>query len=212
MYKFEVKKLNDFNQLAKKLSTEYLLFSDGTIIFTIDNKHLSYGEHFGKVFTPIFNIENDQIFCISSNDVFKVISKNKKSIKHINYLNNTLFLTDDKDENSFQIGRIINIKSITKELYDLYKLAINKINDFDNIDKKIISYDIIEKLNAKNIVTFSMNDYKVRLANKLIPLLKKSNNISISFKDINNSNLFESLIIFETEYFNLFHRYMCIKY
>ena len=214
MYKIEVKKLNDFNQLAKKVSLEYLVFHDNTIIYTNNDKHLKYGEHFGKLTIPVFNmIEENQIFCINSDSLFKIIRDNKKIIKQIMYLDNKLFLSDEKGEDKFQIGYILSIKTLSKHLYDLYKLALIKINEYnDDNSTKILTDDIIEKINNKKIVTFSLNEHKIRLTNKLIPLLKKTNKISIGFKDFNKNNLFESLLISETEYFNLFHRYICIKY
>jgi len=213
MYKIEVNKINEFNQLAKKVSTEYFIFSDGTILFINDDKHLSYGEHFGKMDVQVFSmIEEKQIFCINSKDIFKVIQENKKHIKYLTISKDKILLTDEKGDNVFQIGTLTNINSLTKELVILYKIALNKINEFNNTNKIILSDDIIKKLNSKNIITFSENNYKIRLTSKLIPLMLKSIKNNIYFKDIINSNLFESLIVSETNYFNLFHKYTCIKY
>ena len=209
LYDINIKNLNEFNQLSKKVFIHYYMFSNG-IVFGVENdNHLKYGEHFVKIAISIFNIEKEQILYLSSDAIFKTIRDNKKIVKKIISIDNYIYLTNTEADIKFLIGELFNINDLS-DIYKKFTLYIQKIEDCNTINT-ILPLDSIDKLNKKQIITFSNDNYKVRLTNKLIPLIKKSDTIDVYFNDM-DKNVFETIIICKNSLFSLFHKYTCIKF
>ncbi len=202
--KTNIKKLNDFNQITKRIFNGFYLFNDGIIINDMNNSKLSIGRHFATtLIEPIDDIPNNCIY-LTTDKIYKTIRDNKKNIKHLLVNNNKIYIGNDEVKE--KIGYVI--KNIPLNQKD----PLLSFIEYHKKSSSMLPQNIIDLLCDNGIYTYSEDIYKVRLTKELLPALKKNMKVIISFKQDENSSLFYLLLSIDRGALISYHVYKCVKF
>lgn len=208
MYTFnkgEVKKLNDFNQEAKNIFSEYSIWiADNMCLAFGHSVNPGYGLHYieadatGK-YSIIPAITNNQTLNVDSKKLFKTISDNKATnIVSAEYNNKKLTLFGSGFKECISTSVTYN--------------PIPVIDDKDTIVKSLrLSTEDVEALCANEMITINEGKkYMTRITRGIIPGLKKSHQISVSIFDNGEDSIYNLVIENKRNELTSFHVYKCI--
>jgi hypothetical protein len=208
----DIKVINDFNQISKKIFKNYYIFNN-ILVCNNEDANINKGQHFAfTINNPLNNLLEDKLLYITTDNIFKTIKDQKKNIKQININDdNELFISGDNELKS-HIGKIMDHTKMDDNITQLFINANyyikNSLNTFNFLSK-----EIKESLCDNNLIIYKKDDYKFRLTKELIPNLKVEYPINIVFFDIpQNLDLIEVLICVDRGILKSFHKYICIKY
>jgi len=205
----QLKVLNTINQVVKKSFLRYFVVRNG-VIFTDDNGlamemglHFSYTNQIDDLL-KLFSIPEGYALMLNSQDVFVTIRDNKKIIKYLKFNDNGIFISGDMID--FPIGRYVKMTDAFK---DTYRVIVDRIT---KKSEKLLTDEDIQKLINNEILTFGEGDKRVRLTKALFPHIKVGLPMSVTILDIDDPNLFETMISITKDDVTNFHVYTCIKF
>ena len=198
--KGELNKFHGINQELKNIFTDY--YMDTTQFIHGTNK-LHKGKHF--VVTEYkfpFNFSDDVYLKLDSASIFEAIGKNKKHIKSFKIDNDVMLYGD---EYSATIGNVVNKAFINKPNID--DMVLN-----DSFDNNIeLTSDAVERLVKNAYININKDGFRTRITKEVIPGLKKSHDISISFsKHETDRSLFYLIIKADRTVLTSYHIYTCL--
>lgn len=201
---------NDINQIVKKSFQYYFIFSNGLITAFHDEQLNRVGIHFSHIddndtFRGIINIPESEVLRINSMDMFNQFKTDKKSITAISSEDSVLYVRRESKKDA--IGKFITINA---DIITQYKICMDISNSIDTGFN--ISDEKIQLMLNNEVVTFKLEDMKIRLTKSLIPHLKVGLPTKISFSDRKLNNLFDVDITLTKNSITSFHRYTCIKF
>jgi hypothetical protein len=206
----ELKVINDINQVVKKSFLHYFITDKGLIFTDVNGACIDNGFHFSYIHNidkllEIIPIPDDELLVFYSQDLFNAIKENKKIINSIKILNNKVYLVTDKD--SFLVGQYAKFDEGLKEIY---RKAFTYTLKLDPQCK--LPDELIKSLVENEIITYRQGEYKIRITKTLFPHIKVGLPINISFVDLNENDLFETIINITKDNVTNFHVYKCIKF
>lgn len=206
-----LKKLNDLNQDAKVLFNNYYLYPSGIVVSQPDEYKYSVGKHFCTTRYKFIDENDDKILRFNSQRIYSVIKDKKKFLTHIEMVDNTIFLTGEDIKEPIGEYFYPDSMQITKlnSEYE-YILKSMEIVNTSKPDVHLDEYDVeaIVKNEYRNV---SSGRYKSRITNKIIPGIKASHDITISFyNNDTDDRLFNMMIEAGRAMLHSFHLYTCI--
>jgi len=206
----DIKKLNEFNQIVKRVFNGIYIFSDGIIMTDPEiGNRVNKGVHFATTsIQPIDNIPSNYYMSLKCDKIFKFIRDNKKNIRYLTIDGGDLYI-DLKDESKEIIGRIFDADD---NLY-LKKRAISNTIEYHKTHSSLVSQNVIESLSDNEIYTYGDDEYRVRITKELLPALKRDMKVNISFRDeVGDPTLFYIILSVDKGDVITYHMYKCIKY
>jgi hypothetical protein len=205
----DIKFLNDINQVVKKSFLRYFIARNGVVFTNDDGKVMDNGIHFSFIedmdkIMNLIGIPERHILMLDSAEVYTHFKDQKKFIKYLKINDQGIFISGEEKE--CRIGALIDL---TDSMESVYKSAVDRILKNDGIT---ISNDDIEKLLKNEVVTYGEGDTRVRVTKTLIPHIKLDLPITITFLDVENPDLFETMISITKDNITNFHVYTCIKF
>lgn len=205
--KKEVTKLYNTNQDIKNIFSEYTILPNG---LTIGIPILEKGSHCILNGYELPNIDEKNImiepFIYSSKQIFDSIKENKKIIDSIVLIKNTLSFLSSTTSQIFEIGRVMN--SSDSKTFD------NNMVEFDRAKERkwlSLSEDDVKDLVGNKIIEIKEDKYRTRISRELMPGLKKSHSVSISFEESTNE-IFKIIIMVQRAYVTSIHIYSALYY
>lgn len=207
----ELKKLNDLNQIIKKVYSRYVLIPEGFILqfkeFTatkVGGTHYYFYELMDKMYELIPEKKPVVLF---SQEIFTTMRDKKKEMKGI-------VLDDDgnlyiEGEQLYQIGFIIKEPEplLGEELKHAHELRGLLYTKMDN--------ELVERMLVNDIIRLVVDKYRVRLVKTLIPNIKKDLDIFVGFQQNSEmEELFHVVLSAALMDYKLlsYHRYPCVNY
>lgn len=200
--KGELNKLNDLNQDLKTIYDSYVLTSSG-IIF--GESLLHKGSHMVRTdFKLFFDCPEGYVIRIFAKMLFTTIKDNKKKITLMKSDRNVLCIGNDDE--LFMIGAITKDTPITmyKDLRG-HDITADMNLDPDNNISITLSSNLVEALVANEYMNVRQGKYRTRITKEVIPGLKKSHKVEITFFDHSKekTQFFMSIKV---------HRNRCVSY
>jgi hypothetical protein len=208
--KKSLKKINDYNQITKKIFKSYIIFENGLIISEDCNSSLSNGIHFAysKIDWDFFNTDK-KVMRIYTDVIFKCIKDNKKEIQNIVVENDLIYFHGEKLNIKF--GEYLN--ELTEKQIELKQFTTNYINNISTYNIQQIDDKNVLSLCENNLETIIYDKFKLRLTQKVIPDLKNTYNMSLNCIDLNKDKLFETIFhINRDDIITTYHKYTCINF
>lgn len=183
-----IKKINDFNQIVKKIFKTYYIDNENLIMFTTDDKYecTNKGAHFCHLdntsINPFIDVLEGRICCFDSHVIFKTIQEEKKKITGISADDSCIYFVMKDGDIVYDkfIGQHFMKDRLNMTLSKSLSKAINYFNTFENTSFEKVSDDIIQKLINNSLIKYHYNDITFRITKELLPNLKKDSNISLS--------------------------------
>ena len=221
-----LKSFNDFNQDAKTIYDKYFIYPNGIIISDKSYKY-TIGGHFCKTnfsLSKIDNVFDNLVIEFDSDIIYRTIKDNKKGIKYIRIDDdNTIHLTG---ETSTEFGTAIDLDITIGYWHDYYATEfespiMDKLSNTFNlattcINEKLpntitISDEDVEDLVKNHYKNYNLGKYSTRITREIIPGLKKSHELTISFYDNDKDDrLFNIRLIATRSSLTSYHNYTCI--
>ena len=205
--KKDVTKLYNINQDIKNIFSEYTILPGG---FTIGVPILEKGSHCVLNGYDLPNIDEKNLmiepFIYSSKQIFDSIKENKKIIDSIVLIEKSLYFLSSSTSQIFDIGRIMS--STDTKILDKYMI------EFDITKERKwlrLSEDDVKDLVGNKIIEINEGKYKTRISRELMPGLKKSNSISITFEE-STPEIFKIIIMVQRSYVTSIHIYSALYY
>lgn len=216
-----LKSLNDFNQDVKSIYDKYIIYPDGTVVSDNSCKY-KIGEHFCKTNFSMRKIDeffNSFVIEFDSDSIYRAIKDNKKYIKYIRIDEDvSVHLTG---QSLTELGTPIDLDILVGQCYLMDSYKVNKCDKLYSsanicISEKvpntiIISDEDVEQLVKNQYKNYSLDRYSTRITREVIPGLKKSHELSLSFYDNDNDDrLFNIRLIARRGTLISYHMYTCI--
>lgn len=191
--KKEIKKINDFNQDAKNIFTEYYILPSGIII---GESTLLRGIHF-ILLNDNLPIEN-KVLSFNSKDIYTSIKDNKKNITNLLFVNSDIYFETIDINKNLIIGQYYTTEESLPNKINANKDTVSKIiSDYISIQSnETVNIDTndVESLVSNGVLNITAGKYMTRITKELIPGLRKNDNINILFYDDINPELFKIVI------------------
>jgi hypothetical protein len=207
----DIKKLNDLNQVAKKVFKKYHIFPGGIIVCDENDSCCNKGIHFGITDEKVLcMLPENLVLSLSTETIFKVIKDRKKDIKYLKVDNHSLFLAGDDIE--FLIGSVLPVEEINGEMIQLKALAEEGIKNC--ADSEDISVTLVDSLCNNELIVFNKGDgLKLRMTKELTPGIKNSFKVSVTMVgDLNDKSLFNTYIRVIRDNMITYHQYKCVRF
>lgn len=207
--KGELNKFNDLNQDLKTVFSTFFLYGDGCVL---GESVLHKGKHFAYTnFKMFFEYPEDVILKFNSQAIFKAISDNKKNIKAISIVDNSIFLIGDSID-PIIIGDVINVNLIlenTSEDIMLFHRILNR--DSHGVDVVQLTTDDVHRLVKNEFINITQHKYRTRITREVVPGLKKSHELILDFcKHDTDKTLFHLIIKSIRKSCVTYHWYTCL--
>lgn len=186
--------INNINQILKNTFESFILDDKGVIFESVNKLELGYHMAFSDL-NKYLCVPEGKMIKISASELFKAIKDRKKELSGYGIAENIVhFITDTGDR--IIIGKVLS----DKEAYDVVNKSETFINIWDNANEhNQINEDDKELLLNKEILTKEHQEYKMILSHKLLPQLKKSENVMIHIHQSQNENMFVGI-------FEMYHK------
>lgn len=205
--KKDVTKLYNFNQDIKNIFSEYTILPGG---LTLGTPILEKGKHYVLNGYELPNIDEKNLmiepFIYSSKQIFDNIKENKKIIDSIVLDKNTLYFLSSTTDQIFNIGRVMNSSDTKMVDKNMIKFDISKERKW-----LVLSEDDVKSLVGNQIIEIVDDKYKTRISRELMPGLKKSHSVTISFDDVSDE-IFKIIISVQRTYLTSIHIYSALYY
>lgn len=187
--KGEFNKFNEVNQNMKHLFTQYSIYNG--LVF---GDYLpEQGKHYAKINYNLPELLDNALITINSVVLFNTQKDYKKNIKGYKIENENLYLVMT-DMDDVLIGTSIDFDGLaaTKKQKS-YEEADNIIND-SRLYIPLSDSDIEDMVVYKTKITIAHDKFKVYLTKDIIPNVKKTDYIDISFSETNIKTVFQMII------------------
>ena len=200
--KGELNSLNNLNQDIKTIFKTYAIIGN-----TISGAPiLRKGTHhtLTQYVFPAVNTET-HIVVIESGDLFQCIKTDKKNIKGYRIEDNgDLYLIGDSV--SFPIGYVLNKDSIAAKPFIE---SVKSLFQEQTVSTVKLTEDDVEDLVKNAMKPIQSNQYRTRITREVIPGLKKTHDVFISFSDIDDKT-FGLHIVANRATCVSYHSYKCL--
>jgi hypothetical protein len=212
--KKDVKRINDFNQSAKRIFSNYFSFNDNIMLCTVEDACLNKGAHFAQsdAIQPIRELLNtDEVLIINTQVVFKTIQGHRKYITQLTVTDNTIRLNCPEVNESFIIGNVVSNNDLSDNLQALHDYVLITKSQCSK-DPVILPEAAIEKLTSNQLYIFENGKYRVRMAKEIIPSLKAGMIVMVFCQNIfGHPKLFNCIISVKRDELISYHKYTCTK-
>lgn len=207
----EIKAINEFNQVAKKVFKAFYLTNTGVLYTDNDKATIDKGFHIAKSKNDIFNsffCTDGYIICLMTDYIYKAIKEDKKNIDKLIFSSHSIFFVTNSNK-EYPIGTIHRIDSSNEEKNTSFCKLEESLNNKGWIH---LENEVINLLCNNELVTYvsSNEKYKLRFTKQIIPGLKPDSKVDIYFDDIDESkNVFSSTFRIDREELISYHQYIC---
>lgn len=208
----DIKKLNSLNQDIKKIGSKYYVFDNNLILIEEEQGKVNKGEHFCvlKKDKTFEFLNNDSIKLFFSDPIFKTIQKKKKDVEKLILKDNIFYLMDKKNTPSM-VGKVYDMNDLNYYIKYLYPKVVSLLESEHN--RYPLSEENKEVIKDCGLVTFNINEYKIRICKELIPNFKIEQNINIFFNKVTNEKkVFQTIIEVDRGSYISYHIYHCINF
>lgn len=206
----KTKKLYELNQTIKNIANNFYLF-DEIVVISNENRVLDKGFHFSLIKGDDRFIYKDLVSFFDSKKIYQAFKDNKKDIENISTDSTDIFFTG-KNDFEFKIGKTFLMNMVQQDVINSYTRARYILDTFSTDNSIELSEAEKTLLLDKNLILCTDNVFKLRVCKELIPTLKVSDKVYLTFKGTIVPNIFEAIIRVEKKDIINYHVYTAINY